>query len=137
MTRASPKPLFWATCLPQAITTGSSPRASHSPPMAAARALPPPPHSNISISFPEPPGYQCHNTEHYKLTIHRDRQSKSRSRVALKGLGYIALGIIIFIRIKLALMNMFPLLFECLSPLLLTCKSALVTRDYGAALGWL
>lgn len=79
--------------------------------------------------------HQCHSTEHYKLTIHRQRQSRSRFGLALKGLGYVALGIIIFIRIKLAWMKMLSLLFKCPQPLLLACKSSLVTRDYGAALG--
>lgn len=100
--------LFWAPCLPQAI-----PAPEH--PTAFLLLLPPPRStcSNNPTSFPK--SDQCHNTEHHKLTIHRERQSRSRFRLALKALGYIALGIIIiiFIRIKLALVNMFPLLFKC------------------------
>lgn len=90
------------------------------------------PTTAFSNSFPE---YQCQDQEHHKLTINKGRREEAaRLDMGLQHevQGVLSPGIIIiFIRIKLDL-NVLPL-FKCPQPLLLRCKSALVTRDYGAA----
>lgn len=75
--------LLWATCLPQAIIGWEQPPSIPQPSPRCCQGTASTATVHMlqqlpsHIPLPEPPGYQCQDEEHYKLTINRGRRGKA------------------------------------------------------------